>query len=859
MRGDARTTGPADHKGVGLMIFLGLVAAVIALTGIPGTAFAAPGDLPDLTPDKAFGMFNSTYGDPFTSVFLNQIFGPLFPTVNGSATTTVFSEIIGYFNVFVMTVGLMLFFYNVTVGVLQSAHEGEILGRGQSSLWVPLRMVFAVGMIVPVLNGYNTAQAGVAFVVRGATSIASFVWEQGATLVISGKIPITAPQVQIDPEVVRGIYRTAACMRIMNDQFAIAADAGTNPKRVVMGPTVAERNQSQEITPDGMPMPAEGSPTGRMITRTYLQDPTSGTLSQPDICGSFSTPVIPQFLSRIIPDEQLSDIEGLPAENASQALMEFQKAHTDSMNYLRQQVDAVVAGAHSRMSSLGQPVPDISTGLQEAIRGANHRLQEGMNKVTKAAAGSDMEGQQARDAMLKRIKGNCSAPTSGVNANTADPTSCYGEGWIGAGSWYMMIARMNNELSSLAKAKASTGSAKYLDQSRVYVESGGETGWFGRVGEERVADANLLSQDERKLLTARYDEAYSNAAIGMASLGVEMGSETLNQLNETTDADTLLNALPNMGITQWAMDLLVDTTSPGNWSEDPMIGITNMGNAIVSVASVLIGISFVAGGGVSFLGFGATIPAGMATALQLPSAILMGSGVTMSFIIPMMPFILWIMAVTGYFIMVVEAVVAAPLWALGILRPEGTGLAGQHGQYGWNFALSLLLSPVLMVFGYFLGMTIFRITIALFDLGIHQALSGVMGGGILTLFAAVIVYGAMMAGVYLMIIERSFSLVSELPSRVLRWMGSHVDGLADGGLSRGAVAAGAAFAGKAAHSGVTGAAVVGGAVQRRVAAARTAVGNGGGAPGGGAGGTPDKASGSARGDNREDDNPTTSG
>jgi conjugal transfer/type IV secretion protein DotA/TraY len=143
-------------------------------------ALAAP------DPSSIWAIFGTEHGDALSSVLLHQVLGPLFPSAAGASGPTVFSSVIGIINVLTLVVGGLMFFYNVTVGMLQTAHEGEVLGTRWSSLWAPLRVLFAVGLLVPVpgLGGYNLAQAGVAFLVRGATSAASITWTAAADAVI---------------------------------------------------------------------------------------------------------------------------------------------------------------------------------------------------------------------------------------------------------------------------------------------------------------------------------------------------------------------------------------------------------------------------------------------------------------------------------------------------------------------------------------------------------------------------------------------------------------------------------------------------------------------------------------------------
>lgn len=102
------------------MLLVGWTSVAWSQTALP-YGFPSPSEIGDL--------FQNSNGDPYSSIFLNQVFGPLFSSALGGGGPTLFSVVIGYFNVLVLIVGSGLFFYNATVGLLQSAYEGVVLGQ----------------------------------------------------------------------------------------------------------------------------------------------------------------------------------------------------------------------------------------------------------------------------------------------------------------------------------------------------------------------------------------------------------------------------------------------------------------------------------------------------------------------------------------------------------------------------------------------------------------------------------------------------------------------------------------------------------------------------------------------------------
>ncbi len=754
----------------------GILAAIIMVaTFLLATQAGAQTAPPDFSPTDAMGLFGTETGDPFTSIFLNQLFGEIFPAVNGTKSVTVFSSIISYFNIIVLVVGGMLFFYNLTVGLLQTANEGVVLGRQWSSLWAPLRVIFAVGLLVPVpgLGGYNVAQSGVAYISKGSTSVASFIWTSAAELVISAKIPITAEPPMTEPGTVKGLYKNATCNVIVNSQFVAAAPEGEAPLSVRFLPTV--------------------SADGRTTYMSQVIGHSSGRPQMQGICGSFTTPKEPEYIRKTMGEDIVTG-EGLPETRRAAIGAAFRSTHEVALAGLMNDMNVMVNGGFAEIRSVGGALPDFSVPISEAILRANATLGAGMDEVITMAVGSDMRGQESRDALLARIKGTCSAGATAEDES--DSTVCYGEGWIGAGSWYMLLARMNNELSTLTEARPEVRTGDYMTDipagnRDLYVASGGRAGFFSRGVEGRMADAGMASDDEATLMNARYMEAYDRSTAGLAALGMPMSSSDLASLKDSTNSWEIMSAIPGYSAgSQRVVETILSVSSPANWAADPMIGLTTIGKSLVNLAGVLMGVSFAAGGGL----LGVTIPSGIATALQIPTAALLFSGVTLAFVLPMTPFIFWIMAVTGYFLLIVEAMIAVNLWALAHMRLDGDGISGSAGHQGWLMLLALALTPVLMVFGFVIGMGIFRVTTALLDIGINQAMAGILGAGPLITLAAILVYSVMIAVVYMMMIERSFSLVSELPGKVLSLMGARADVGADLATARAGAAAGAASA-----------------------------------------------------------------
>ena len=698
--------------------------------------------------------FGTEFGDAYSSVILHEVFGPLFPSAAGGTGPTVFSTIIGYLNFTCIAVGGLLFFYNVTVGVMQSAHEGKILGERWSSLWAPLRIVFGVGLLIPLpgLGGYNLGQAGIAYIVRGATSTASLVWIAAAETVITDDIPIAASAPSVSPGLVRDLHANAGCMRVVQYQLDVAsgyADDKSKPRPIIgyhLIETISPASANTTVTVI--------DEDGTVVTHSAASDRISATTaitggSEADaparmmgICGGWQTPGIPVYLT------DLGDA-GLDVRDA------FSTGHAVLIDTVATEMSTLTA-AHFDDARYGRNMPDISGEIARVTRDANAAMTTSMTELRSAAiaaSGSD----DGRDLLLDRIRGD---------ANCAGP-DCLGEGWLGAGTWYITLARLNNRLSSVIEARTETSGPQLSASPHDLFEEarGRATGrsWFGLgsyVSDDDVA--GMPTADEMFRTLESYDRQFAESGAKLAALGYPLDAASVAEINSDA-ADSIWDRVPGAQTMLTNLNgIFLSALEPGNFADDPMIGLTSIGKNLITFAFALIGISALAGlatGGALAVSFGPIVTA------------MIGAGVILSFVLPIMPFIFWLLGTTGYFLVVVEAVIAINLFALSHMRMDGEGISGEAGRNGWLLMLTLALTPTLMIFGFITGMVIFRVSDALLSAGFFYAVEGVIGGDFTFGFIAIIGYAVLMALIYVVLLERSFSLITELPARVLRWIG----------------------------------------------------------------------------------------
>ena len=96
--------------------------------------------------------------------------------------------------------------------------------------------------------------------------------------------------------------------------------------------------------------------------------------------------------------------------------------------------------------------------------------------------------------------------------------------------------------------------------------------------------------------------------------------------------------------------------------------------------------------------------------------IMTGVGITATYYLPLVPFTLFLFGCIGWLIGVVEAMVAAPLMALGIMQPDSEHPFGRSDQ-AYMLLIGIFLRPSMMVIGYIFGIILSYVGIWLINAG----------------------------------------------------------------------------------------------------------------------------------------------
>ena len=164
-------------------------------------------------------------------------------------------------------------------------------------------------------------------------------------------------------------------------------------------------------------------------------------------------------------------------------------------------------------------------------------------------------------------------------------------------------------------------------------------------------------------------------------------------------------------------------------------------------------------------------------------------GFSTAYYVPFLPYVLFTFGVLAWLSAVVEAMVGAPIVALGITHPDGDGLLG-NGEQGIMLLLNVFLRPAMMVLGYIAGISLCYVGVWILNTGYQNVADNIQPGranllsssyygswaGMFGGFMAIVMYTTL----YMTIAQKSFNMIYILPDKVLRWIkGGQAEGVGE--------------------------------------------------------------------------------
>jgi len=695
---------------------------IVAITAMSETAFAS---LTDVNPtDKSVE-------------WLRYIFGSVVDIITGGTGPASPDHIIGAMSE-VLNTGMLIFTglivgYVFLTGVLNSAHEGNPLGKMYNTMWIPMRMVLALVLVLPFAGGYSTMQIGVLWIAGHGIGQANSTLVKGLDF-MSSTGTLYPPTISVDYELIgKSILQSRVCMHGIN-----TADRHVNIEEKPIEYVNSNQNTSIATSAQTKSTPA---PANHRIQQRYASHYSllSATAAYATAWFSGFSAGIPRNYGANPCGSitfELSEIdEGV---GVAPAVITFQQKIVEVTANLDEDLDPLARSIVSKAVDDTQPNPDV-TEFNFAIQTFKTEYEKTVNEAISSISTIRIN---------KWAGGNPDAAGTTIGVRDA--------GWITLGAWYWDLQRINAETHEMINLKP----------------------------ELKGPTENAIENDDYHM----FDSALNNYFAGM--LVQDQYGNTVTEMERSSYAEDkwTLNFILNR--TQSLMDIAL--TNP-----DPVSGMANIGHGIISLvelgylASLPIYVAantgkdvaettggFTGGAAMAILSTTTTLINEARSLFFLAGVLLLPIAIMLAYYLPATPMILWIMGVAGWFVLLIEAVIAAPIWAASHAMPEGNGFVGQRAMAGYMVMLSLFLRPTLMIFGFFSSMVLMIVMGKVVSLLFIPAMSSMNANyisGLVSLFASLAIFTT----VIIQIAHRAYGLIHEVPDKVLRYIGGGAENLGE--------------------------------------------------------------------------------
>lgn len=228
----------------------------------------------------------------------------------------------------------------------------------------------------------------------------------------------------------------------------------------------------------------------------------------------------------------------------------------------------------------------------------------------------------------------------------------------------------------------------------------------------------------------------------------------------------------------------------------PIVGLAFMGTSFINFVTQLY-FQMVALGPLLSMG-GGLILAVILPFISAWGGIMFLVGFLDAYYVPFLPYMIFTFGSLGWFIAVMEAMVAGPIVAFGIMNPEGHEALGK-AEGAVTILLNVFLRPSMMILGFIGGISLSYVGIYVLNSGFQQLMQffydtgsdwttaagqAASGAGASTSTTPYSNFAALYAGffclltyttIYVTLVEKSFSLIHILPDNMSRWMGGQAE------------------------------------------------------------------------------------
>jgi conjugal transfer/type IV secretion protein DotA/TraY len=639
-----------------------------------------------------------------------------------------------------LVLGGLLVLYHMLAIVAGTAQEGKLGGRSMNQIWAPIRLVMAIGLLVPIgYHGLNSGQVVVVNVAKWGSGLATNIWIAFANSYAanSGAFVIAPPTPKVFNST-KDALKILTCiqgLRAMQEEIADSEGAA-----------------NVSFTPsDWVNLPGANM---QMKSWDYKKGTADGSYSdiQSNICGLVTT-LNPEYGTEVKFSQMLASVGSISVSyKLRQEIISVQRASIDelmaedgTLNKLAKDIFWAVNSPNTGAVATTDFVFDFNDAVSEYRTALN-------TNIASAVVSSQIGDYQIVDDAIAR-------------------------GWMSASVWFNTIARYNAMVLDYSQEIAKV--YPYPDKPATVFDAS----LINRIGlaisfiDQMVQDMPMLATSSSQTITewAEVDSAMgsqSNTAMDiffnmltsnfkevmgkMFSTAPEMSIDELSPLqfntaNPLAELSSVGHRMINAAMKIFSdMDKCVGSANGTEYSKDDKLNAriqSQQSNKCLTSGSF---------GGTYFMS-------------AMLSAVI-GAGVTLGYMLPLLPFIRFMFGILSWILALIETVIAIPVVALAHIKMDGEGLSGPMARGAYLLLLQLFLRPTLMIFGLISALLIFNFMIVVLNEFYTQAVAGATDSGKLG-GTALVIYSVIYASLAYAFANASFKAIDMIPNQVLLWIG----------------------------------------------------------------------------------------
>jgi conjugal transfer/type IV secretion protein DotA/TraY len=759
----------------------------------------------DRSTDWAFMFLQETFGKTGIGNYIWTLNDEDIGQGSGSRFQAMFRAMLAHYSMALLIIAVFLVIYLMVVTLIESAVTGAPFGKRFNSVWAPIRLVIAIGLMVPVAAGYNSAQLIVFKMSDWGSNLATNVWIVGLSKMKEQKY-LQPPVPDKGYRFIRALWTAEVCRYAWNKYTAEKGFTSwllSGADYVVLAQRTGGVGAIYKfITEKGGAVTADQIIRDKdLIGNNLYISVEYGTRASPDFCGSFRIPIKQG-------DIFVNDLDGnkVPVNDFGKAISQ---KYEEIFNSLSKDIPAVAEAFVDKAGPGGSCdymlVPETDCKHKEWIIDtywSNLGFDKSLYKESCKTIGSPYEAKDKSEKNALFYKTNIAGTeagdgtTPGYDWKTVINDTNKGlfamiksgthGGWASAGAFYMTIAYVNGAMHG-----AVTNIPTVVTLPRVLVDASSvpqSPSWSDKIMNafnpfSTNPVSGFFESDQKKEAARKTAKIVSDADDWFKNAPKTNNKYLRSWLGEEFEASLYLSKR-NQADSDWGSDYRLRPLIHDAWFSiadgdvNPLGRLVSLGGRLMAIAAVMYAIGIA--GSISLLAGSSAL----GSIFTMLGTFVGMAGIALALYLPMLPFIYFTFAVIEWVMGIVEAVIGMPLWALSMITIDGDGI-GKTAQGNFMKLIGILLQPTILVISLIVSLILFSSAMGFFNKAFSLFTNSYMntagGGGDITSMAFLSGVGSSLVGflsftfLYAFaaysIGQSCFKLIPKIGNTFMSWIG----------------------------------------------------------------------------------------